>query len=246
MKVGLFIPCYVNAIYPEVGVATYKLLYHLGLDIDYPVDQTCCGQPMANGGFEDKAIPLAKIFDKLFEKYDYVVAPSASCAAFVKENHPRLLEKEGHLCQTSGKIYDVCEFLHDIIKVNKLPGKFPHKVSIHNSCHGVRELHLSSASELNIPKYSKIKNLLSLIDGVEVFEPQKVDECCGFGGMFSIEETSVSVCIGQDKLKNHIATGAEYITGADSSCMMHMQGIVGREKLPIKFIDAVQILASGL
>ncbi len=246
MKVGLFIPCYVNAIYPEVGVATYKLLYHLGLDIDYPVDQTCCGQPMANGGFEDKAIPLAKIFDKLFEKYDYVVAPSASCAAFVKENHPRLLEKEGHLCQTSGKIYDVCEFLHDIIKVNKLPGKFPHKVSIHNSCHGVRELHLSSASELNIPKYSKIKNLLSLIDGVEVFEPQKVDECCGFGGMFSIEETSVSVCMGQDKLKNHIATGAEYITGADSSCMMHMQGIVGREKLPIKFIHAVQILASGL
>lgn len=246
MKVGLFIPCYVNAIYPEVGVATYKLLYHLGLDIDYPVDQTCCGQPMANGGFEDKAIPLAKIFDKLFEKYDYVVAPSASCAAFVKENHPRLLEKEGHLCQTSGKIYDVCEFLHDIIKVNKLPGKFPHKVSIHNSCHGVRELHLSSASELNIPKYSKIKNLLSLIDGVEVFEPQKVDECCGFGGMFSIEETSVSVCMGQDKLKNHLATGAEYITGADSSCMMHMQGIVGREKLPIKFIHAVQILASGL
>lgn len=246
MKVGLFIPCYVNAIYPEVGVATYKLLYHLGLDIDYPVDQTCCGQPMANGGFEDKAIPLAKIFDKLFEKYDYVVAPSASCAAFVKENHPRLLEKERHLCQTSGKIYDVCEFLHDIIKVNKLPGKFPHKVSIHNSCHGVRELHLSSASELNIPKYSKIKNLLSLIDGVEVFEPQKVDECCGFGGMFSIEETSVSVCMGQDKLKNHIATGAEYITGADSSCMMHMQGIVGREKLPIKFIHAVQILASGL
>lgn len=246
MKVGLFIPCYVNAIYPEVGVATYKLLYHLGLDIDYPVDQTCCGQPMANGGFEDKAIPLAKIFDKLFEKYDYVVAPSASCAAFVKENHPRLLEKEGHLCQTSGKIYDVCEFLYDIIKVNKLPGKFPHKVSIHNSCHGVRELHLSSASELNIPKYSKIKNLLSLIDGVEVFEPQKVDECCGFGGMFSIEETSVSVCMGQDKLKNHIATGAEYITGADSSCMMHMQGIVGREKLPIKFIHAVQILASGL
>ncbi len=246
MKVGLFIPCYVNAIYPEVGVATYKLLYHLGLDIDYPVDQTCCGQPMANGGFEDKAIPLAKIFDKLFEKYDYVVAPSASCAAFVKENHPILLEKEGHLCQTSGKIYDVCEFLHDIIKVNKLPGKFPHKVSIHNSCHGVRELHLSSASELNIPKYSKIKNLLSLIDGVEVFEPQKVDECCGFGGMFSIEETSVSVCMGQDKLKNHIATGAEYITGADSSCMMHMQGIVGREKLPIKFIHAVQILASGL
>lgn len=246
MKVGLFIPCYVNTIYPEVGVASYKLLTSLGVDVDYPIDQTCCGQPMANAGFEDKAIPLAVHFESIFDKFDYVVAPSASCAAFVKENYPRLLEKEEHLCQTSGKIHDICEFIHDVLKVESLPSRFPHKVSVHNSCHGVRELHLSSASELNIPRYSKIKKLLSLVDGIEVFEPQKVDECCGFGGMFSIEETDVSVCMGQDKLKNHIATGAEYITGADSSCLMHMQGIVNREKLPIKFIHVVQILAAGL
>lgn len=246
MKVGLFIPCYVNTIYPEVGVASYKLLTSLGVDVDYPIDQTCCGQPMANAGFEDKAIPLAVHFEALFEKYDYVVAPSASCAAFVKENYPRLLEKGKHLCQTNEKIYDICEFIHDVLKVDHLPSRFPHKVSVHNSCHGVRELHLSSASELNIPRYSKIKDLLTLVDGIEVLEPQKVDECCGFGGMFSIEETDVSVCMGQDKLKNHLATGAEYITGADSSCLMHMQGIVSREKMPIKFIHVVQILAAGL
>ncbi|MFT4073544.1 MAG: (Fe-S)-binding protein [Dysgonamonadaceae bacterium] len=248
MKVGLFIPCYVNTVFPEAAVATYRLLNHLGVDVDYPLEQTCCGQPMANGGFEDKALPLAKNFDKLFSKYDYIVAPSASCAAFVKENYPRLFEKEGkqHVCQTSGKIYDICEFLHDILKVKSLPGKFPHKVSIHNSCHGVRELHLSSASELNIPAYSKIKDLLSLVQGVEVFEPQKVDECCGFGGLFSIEETAVSACMGKDKVRNHMATGAEYITGADSSCLMHMEGIVDREHLPIKFIHVVQILAAGL
>lgn len=246
MKVGLFIPCYVNTIYPEVGVASYKLLTSLGVEVDYPIDQTCCGQPMANAGFEDKAIPLAKHFEEIFDKYDYVVAPSASCAAFVKENYPRLLEKEDHLCQTSGKIHDICEFIHDVLKIDRLPSRFPHKVSVHNSCHGVRELHLSSASELNIPRYSKIKDLLSLVDGIEIFEPQNVDECCGFGGMFSIEETAVSVCMGQDKLKNHIATGAEFITGADSSCLMHMQGVVNREKLPIKFIHVVQILAAGL
>jgi Fe-S oxidoreductase len=246
MKIGLFIPCYVNAIYPEVGVATYKLLEYAGLDVDYPLEQSCCGQPMANGGFENKALPLVQRFDKIFEKYDYIVAPSASCTAFVRENHPRLLEKEGHICRTSEKTYDICEFLHDILKLDKLPGKFPHKVSVHNSCHGVRELHLSSASELNIPSYSKIKDLLSLIDGINIVEPDKPDECCGFGGMFSIEETSVSVCMGQDKLKNHMATGAEYITGADSSCMMHMKGIAEREKLPVKFIHAVQILATGL
>lgn len=247
MKIGLFIPCYVNAIYPEVGVATYKLLEHLGLDVDYPIEQTCCGQPMANGGFENKAIPLAENFEKLFCKYDYVVSPSASCASFVKENYPHILNKtEKHLCQTHGKIYEICEFLHDIIKIDKLPGKFAHKVSLHNSCHGVRELHLSSASELNIPRYSKIKNLLSLIEGIEILEPQKVDECCGFGGMFSIEEPEVSVCMGEDKVHNHIATGATYITGADSSCLMHMQGVVNRQELPIKFIHVVQILAAGL
>jgi len=201
---------------------------------------------MANAGFEDEAVPLAKNFEEQFYKYDYVVAPSASCVAFVKETHPRLLKKEKHPCQSSGKIYDICEFIHDVLKVKSLPGRFPHKVSVHNSCHGLRELHLASASELNIPRYSKIKDLLSLVQGVQILEPNKVDECCGFGGMFAIEEASVSVCMGQDKIKNHIATGAEYVTGADSSCLMHMKGIVDREKLPIKFIHVVQILAAGL
>ena len=246
MKVGLFIPCYINAIFPDVGVASYKLLKHLGVDVDYPVDQTCCGQPMANGGFEDKAIPLAKHFDEIFAGFDYVVAPSASCTAFVQHNYERLLKKDNHECQSAGKTHDLCEFLHDVLKVDKLPGKFSHKVSIHNSCHGVRELHLSSASELNIPRYSKVKNLLSLMDGIEIVEPERVDECCGFGGMFAIEEVSVSAVMGRDKVQAHIATGAQYITGADSSCLMHMQGIVDREKLPIKFIHAAEILASGL
>lgn len=246
MKVGLFIPCYVNAIYPEVGVACYKLLKHYGVDVDYPLDQTCCGQPMANAGFEDKAIPLAKQFHEQFKQYDFVVAPSASCSVFIKDGYPRILEKEKHLCQTSEKTYDICEFLHDVLKVTSAPGKFPHKVSVHNSCHGVRELHLSAASELNIPVYSKIKDLLSLVKDIEVMEPERKDECCGFGGMFAIEETAVSTCMGEDKLRNHMATGAEYITGADSSCMMHMQGIVQRQNLPIKFIHVVQILAAGL
>ncbi|MFV0507515.1 MAG: (Fe-S)-binding protein [Bacteroidales bacterium] len=246
MNIGLFIPCYVNAIYPEVGVASYKLLRSLGLDVDYPLDQTCCGQPMANAGFESDALPLAKHFEELFDGYEYVLAPSASCAVFVKNNYPNILGSSNHLCKTSGKIYDICEFLHDILKVDKLPGVFPHKVSIHNSCHGVRELHLSSPSELMETDYSKIRNLLLRVDGVEIIEPEKPDECCGFGGMFSIEEPAVSVCMAQDKVASHINTGAEYITGADSSCLMHMQGVVNREKLAIKFIHVVQILAAGL
>ena len=245
MQIGLFVPCYVDAVFPEVGVAPYKLLKYLGVNVDYPMKQTCCGQPMANAGFEQKAVPLAAHFEDIFQGYDYVVAPSASCAAFVKLNYPRLLEGK-HACQTSDKMMDVCEFLHDVLKVEKLPGVFPHKVSIHNSCHGVRELHLSSPSELNIPRFSKIRDLLSLVEGVTVVEPERIDECCGFGGMFSIEEPEVSVQMGTEKLDSHIATGAEYITGPDSSCLMHLQGIARRQNKPIEFIHVVQILAAGL
>ena len=245
MKTGLFIPCYVDALYPEVGVATYKLLKHLGVDVVYSERQTCCGQPMANAGFENEAVPLAEHFEDIFKGCDYVVAPSASCAAFVKINYPRLL-KGLHFCETTDKIMDVCEFLHDVLKVKSLPGKFPHVVSVHNSCHGVRELGLSSPSEQHITKYSKIKDLLSLVDGITVKEPERVDECCGFGGMFSIEETAVSTQMGQDKLRRHMDTGAEYITGPDSSCLMHLQGVAKRQQADIKFIHVVQILSAGL
>lgn len=137
MKIGLFIPCYVDAVYPEVGIATYKLLRHLGIDVTYPLNQTCCGQPMANAGFEKQAIPLAEKFENLFKEFDYVVAPSVSCTAFVKLNYPRLLN---HECQTAKRCMDIVEFLHDVVKVNQRLGTFPHKVSLHNSCHGVREL----------------------------------------------------------------------------------------------------------
>ena len=245
MKIGLFIPCYVDALYPEVGVATYRLLTALGLDVDYPLNQTCCGQPQANAGFEKMAQSHAEHMEDLFKGYDYIVGPSASCAAFVRIFHPKLLHGK-HECTTAGKIMDVVEFLHDILKVQSLPGRFPHVVSIHNSCHGVRELGLSTPSERNEKSYSKIKNLLSLVDGITIKEPERPDECCGFGGMFSVEESAVSIRMGQDKLRRHMETGAEYITGPDSSCLMHMQGIAKNDNSPIKFIHVVEILAAGL
>ena len=191
MKIGLFIPCYVDAVFPEVGVATYKLLRHLGLDVAYPENQTCCGQPMANAGFEGQAVPLAAKFEELFRQFDYVVAPSVSCTAFVRLNYPRLLKGKTE-CQTARKAMDVVEFLHDVVKVDRRLGTFPRKVSLHNSCHGVRELGLSSPSEQHVAKFNKIRDLLQLVDGIQVVEPERPDECCGFGGMFAIEETAVS------------------------------------------------------
>ncbi len=245
MNIGLFVPCYVDALYPEAGIATYKLLKHVGVNVTYPLKQTCCGQPMANGGFEKMAKSLAEKLDDTFKDFDYVVAPSASCAAFVKTYYPRILKGE-HPCMTSKKITDIVEFLHDVVKVKSLPGFFPHVVSVHNSCHGVRELGLSSPSERNVPPFNKIIDLLKLVKGITVKEPERKDECCGFGGMFSVEEPHVSARMGNDKLDRHIATGAEFVTGADSSCLMHLEGIARKAGKNIKFIHVAQILAAGL
>ena len=247
MKIGLFIPCYVDALYPEVGVSTFKLLRSLGLDVEYPESQTCCGQPMGNAGFERMAEPLVDKFDELFRGYDYVVAPSASCAAYVRFFHPRMAAQAGHTCQAAGKTVDLVEFLHDVMQVKSLPARFPHRVSVHNSCHGVRELRLSSPSECNVPRFNKIIDLLRLVEGIEVVEPERPDECCGFGGMFAVEETAVSARMGLDKLKRHVATGAEYVTGPDSSCLMHLQGVAQKQGVEgIKFIHVAQILSAGL
>ena len=219
MKIALFIPCYINALYPQVGEASYRLLRSLGLDVDYPLDQTCCGQPMANAGYERDAQPLAERMEELFAGYDYVVGPSASCVSFVREGYPRLVpHADGRPCLAS-RIYEICEFVHDVVRPERLDASFHHKVSIHNSC-------------------------LALVEGVEVFEPARVDECCGFGGMFAVEEKEVSVCMGRDKVRDHMSTGAEYITGADSSCLMHMQGVIDRERLPIKTLHIVEILTA--
>lgn len=245
MKIGLFVPCYVNAVFPEAGDASYRLLTSLGLDVDYPAGQTCCGQPMANAGFAEDAVSLAAKMEVLFSGYEYVVGPSASCVGFVRENYPALLRKDSREC-LGGRIYEICEFIHDVVRPESLDAYFPHKVSIHNSCHGVRTLGLSSPSELNVPRYSKLRTLLSLVGGIEIVEPERPDECCGFGGMFALEESAVSLMMGKDKVAAHMATGAEYITGADSSCMLHMQGIISAGKLPVKTIHIVEILAPSL
>ncbi len=244
MKIGLFIPCYINALYPDVGRASCELLRKVGCEVDYPLDQTCCGQPMANAGFEKDARVLAEHMNDLFARYDYVVGPSASCVVFVREAYPRLLEHDaGHACIDT-RIWEICEFLHDVVRPTRLDARFPHKVSLHNSCHGVRKMGLSSPSERREASCSKLRDLLSLVEGIEVAEPERRDECCGFGGMFSVEENAVSVAMGRAKVERHIATGAEFIAGADSSCLMHMQGIIDRERLPIRTLHIVEILNS--
>lgn len=244
MQVALFIPCYVNAVFPEVGMASLHLLQQLGVDVVYPKGQTCCGQPMGNAGFEQEARHLAEHFHQIFGQYDYVVGPSASCVSFVRDHYDSLLPD--HACEAQKGVYEICEFVHDIIRPTRLNVSFPHKVSIQNSCHGVRLLGLSSPSEKNVPYYNKLRDLLSLVDDIEIVEPERRDECCGFGGMFAIEEHAVSGQMGRDKVMRHVNTGAEYIVGADCSCLMHQNGIIAREKLNIKTLHMAQILSGNV
>jgi L-lactate dehydrogenase complex protein LldE len=242
-KVGLFIPCYIDQLYPQIALSTYELLKKLNIDVEYPLSQTCCGQPLYNSGCFNQCQPLAKKFIEIFHTFDYIVAPSGSCIAMVKKNYNKLDKKASSVIDKS---YELIEFLHDIIgleKVNEVINKdLKVKVGIHNSCHAHRELELASSSELNIDTFSKIKNILALNPNIEQKEPTRVDECCGFGGTFSLNEPDVSTQMGNDRIQDHLNNKVTYITAVDISCLMHLQGLIHRQKLNIKTIHIAQLL----
>jgi len=245
MTVGLFIPCYVNQFYPDAAKATLQLLKKLGLNVFYPSKQTCCGQPMANSGFEHLSQGCNDLFIANFSGFDYVVAPSASCVLHVKD-HLHSNKNEAAATVIRSKVYELVEFLTDVVKVEKLDAVFPHKVGIHHSCHGLRGLHLSQMSELNAPAFSKPQQLLNMVQGLEQVTLDRADECCGFGGTFCVAEEAVSVKMGKDRVTDHTKNGAEYITSSDLSCLMHLQGILHRNRSEIKVIHIAEILNSTL
>ncbi|TZF84087.1 (Fe-S)-binding protein [Pedobacter sp. BS3] len=244
MTVGLFIPCYVDQFYPNAGIATLQLLEKLGVNVVYPENQTCCGQPMANSGYEHLTGKCDELFVDNFSSFDYIVAPSGSCTLHVKEHlHAHQYpEKAKHI---RSHIYELVEFLTDVLKVDKLPARFPHKVGVHQSCHGQRGLKLSQMTELVEPFFSKPLQLLNMVEGIELVPLDRTDECCGFGGTFCVAEEAVSVKMGKDRVADHIRHGAEYITGADMSCLMHMEGILRREKSNVKVLHIAEILNAG-
>jgi L-lactate dehydrogenase complex protein LldE len=235
MKVALFIPCYIDQFYPKVGIATLQLLEKLGCEVVFPQNQTCCGQPMANSGYEHITSDCTKLFQDNFDEYDYVVSPSGSCTLHVKEHIP-----------LNGKIYELIEFITDILKIESLEGEFRHKVGLHQSCHGQRGLHLSQMSELNAPFFSKPEQLLKNLKGLDLVTLDRKDECCGFGGTFCVAEEAVSVRMGQDRLADHLKNGTEVLTGGDTSCLMHMEGIIRREKHSLKVMHIAEILNQAI
>jgi L-lactate dehydrogenase complex protein LldE len=241
MRVGLFIPCYVDQFYPGAAIATLQLLEKLGVEVVYPANQTCCGQPMANSGFEHLTHGCNELFIKNFADFDYIVAPSGSCVLHVRD-HLHDDKQEAKAEHIRHKVYELTSFLTDVLKVKSLPAKFPHKVGMHQSCHGQRGLHISSMSELVEPSYSKPGSLLAMVEGIEVVPLNRVDECCGFGGTFCVVEEAVSVKMGKDRVDDHLEHGAEYITGVDMSCLMHMEGILKRKGSKVKVLHIAEIL----
>jgi L-lactate dehydrogenase complex protein LldE len=199
MRVGLFIPCYMDAFEPEVGIATLELLERFGCEIDYPFDQTCCGQPMTNTGCHAEAAATEALFVKNFSSYDYVVAPSGSCVHQVRA-HLTAIEQTEEVKAVRERTFELTEF------------------------------------------FSKPRDLLAKVRGIEFVEPARPDECCGFGGTFCVFEPSVSAKMGYDKVADHAQAGAEYIVSADSSCMMHQKGCAERIGVPMKFIHIARIL----
>jgi L-lactate dehydrogenase complex protein LldE len=242
MKVGLFVPCYIDAFFPEVGVATLELLERLGLDVHYPLDQTCCGQPMANSGCEEDAAGAEKLFVKNFSGVDQIVTPSGSCAHHVRE-HLTAIPQNARVAKVRRSTRELVEFLHDVLGVREFPwARFPHKVGLHVGCASLRALGQAKMSELSGPAFSKPLELLSKVRGIEVVSPERPDECCGFGGTFSVVEEPVSAKMGYDKVNDHKNAGAEYIVSQDMSCLMHQKGCAERLGLGIKFIHIAQVL----
>jgi len=242
MRVALFVPCYVDTMEPEVGKATLSLLRRFGIESEYPVDQTCCGQPMVNSGCHAEAQATEALFARTFNEYDYIVVPSGSCTHQIR-CHMTAVEQTDAVRRVRERTFELVEFLHDVLKVDGFPwAEFPHKVSYHNNCNALRGIFHGSMSERREEPFSKPLDLLRMVKGLELVQKARPDECCGFGGTFCVFEPAVSVKMGHDKVRDHLQAGATYVVSADSSCMLHQKGCSDALGLPLKFRHIAQIL----
>lgn len=242
MRVGLFIPCYMDAFEPEAGIATLQLLRRFGIDPEYPFDQTCCGQPMVNSGCHAEARATEELFVRNFAGFDHIVVPSGSCTHQIR-CHMTSADETHEVREVRERTVDLVEFLHDVLEVDSFPwAEFPHRVSYHSNCNALRGIFHGSMSERREPARSKPLDLLRKIKGLELVDKARPDECCGFGGTFSVFEPAVSIRMGQDKVRDHADAGADYVVSADGSCLLHQKGCAKRLGLALKFRHIAQVL----
>ena len=241
MRAALFITCFNDTLFPDTGRATVRVLERLGVEVDFPFAQTCCGQMHFNTGYQREAIPLVRRFVEIFKDYEAVVSPSGSCVSMVRELYPMAAElaDDNQLIylvkELASKVFELSEFLVERLKVTQVGAYYPHRVTYHPTCHSLRMLKVGDAP----------LKLLRAVKGIDLVELAEAKECCGFGGTFAVKNADTSVAMLSDKLRHVLDTKAEVLTAGDNSCLMHIGGGLKRSRAGVKTIHLAEILASG-
>jgi L-lactate dehydrogenase complex protein LldE len=241
VRAALFITCFNDTLFPDTGRATVRVLERLGVEVDFPFAQTCCGQMHFNTGYQREAIPLVRRFVEIFKDYEAVVSPSGSCVSMVRELYPMAAElaDDNQLIylvkELASKVFELSEFLVERLKVTQVGAYYPHRVTYHPTCHSLRMLKVGDAP----------LKLLRAVKGIDLVELAEAKECCGFGGTFAVKNADTSVAMLSDKLRHVLDTKAEVLTAGDNSCLMHIGGGLKRSRAGVKTIHLAEILASG-
>ncbi|MDT0266068.1 (Fe-S)-binding protein [Streptomyces sp. DSM 44915] len=244
MRVALFVTCVNDTLFPRTGQAVVALLERLGVRVEFPEAQSCCGQPQFNTGYRRETEPLVRRYGRAFDGYDYVVTPSGSCAAMVRDNYPRIGARAraegrgGELAAVAGAVVprtlELTEFLVDVLGVTDVGAYYPHAVTYHPTCHGLRMLGLGE----------RPRRLLEAVRGLRLVELPGADECCGFGGTFAMKNAAVSAVMGADKARHIMGTGADAVCTVDNSCQTHIGGTLSRLGSTVRPVHLAEILAS--
>jgi L-lactate dehydrogenase complex protein LldE len=238
MNVQLFIPCFVDQLFPDTAFNMVKVLEKAGCTVSYNTSQTCCGQPAFNAGFWDESKSVCSKFLKDFSGKDYIVAPSASCVGFVRNYYGKLFENSSvhhDVVDVGNRLYEFSEFMINILKVDNVGATLNGTATYHDSCAGLRECHIKAEP----------RRLLSNVKGLQLSEMNDVETCCGFGGTFAVKFEPISVGMGEQKVDNALATDAQYIISTDLSCLMHLQGYIKNKGYSIQTMHLADVLASG-
>jgi L-lactate dehydrogenase complex protein LldE len=238
MTVQLFVPCFIDQLYPQVAFNTIKVLEKAGCKVKYNDRQTCCGQPAFNAGFWGEAKDVCTKFVQDFDGAEYIVSPSASCTGFVRNSFGKIFENNAFQSparKVANNMFELSEFLTKVLNITNLGATFNAKVTYHDSCAGLRECKIKEAP----------RQLLQAVNGLELIEMNETDTCCGFGGSFSVKNDTISVAMADQKIDHAIATNAEYIVSTDMSCLMHLDGRINFNGQAIKVIHLTDVLASG-
>jgi L-lactate dehydrogenase complex protein LldE len=235
MNIQLFVPCFIDQLYPNVGFNMVKVLTKAGCTVSYNANQTCCGQPAFNAGFWEDAKEVCRKFINDFSGDEYIVAPSASCVGFVKNYYGKLFKDSDEINALKNRIFEFSDFMVNVLKVENVDAVFNGKVTYHDSCAGLRECGIKQEP----------RKLLANVAGLELVEMEDVETCCGFGGTFAVKFEGISAAMADQKVNHATKTGADYIISTDMSCLMHIDGYARHEGRAIKSLHLADVLASG-